>query len=650
MYRAERRNASRWSSLTTLILLALLGAAPAKAQGAGSAGGDIVTVADARAFLDRAERELNALSIRASQAQWVAANFITEDTEALSAEAAKDFDVAVQRLAIESRRFDRLRLPADLRRKFTLLKLGVAAPPPSDPAEATELARITASMQADYGKGTYCRPAKAKSARGEGAPAGASDTTAQTRPGTECLQINALSRILATSRDPREMLDVWQGWHRVGAPLRDRYRRFVELSNKGARELGFTDLGVAWRSGYDMPPDAFAAEVDRLWRQVRPLYQSLHAHVRAKLAEHYGTEIVPLAGLIPAHLLGNMWAQEWGNIYPLAAPATATDPGYDVTELLRTKGVDQTEMVRIGERFFTSLGLPKLPETFWKRSLIVKPRDREVLCHASAWNIDNKEDVRIKMCTEVTGEDLVTIHHELGHNYYQLAYNKQPPLFMAGANDGFHEAIGDAIALSITPEYLRTIGLLAQVPSAAADTMLLLRQALDKVAFLPFGLLLDQWRWRVFSGEVAAAQYNGAWWDLRRELQGLSAPLPRTEADFDPGAKMHVPANVPYLRYFIARILQFQLYRALCREAGHMGPLHRCSFYGNKRAGEKLWTMMAMGTSRPWPDALEAVTGERQLSAEALLEYFAPLKAWLDEQNKGRPIGWDGSATTRATP
>jgi peptidyl-dipeptidase A len=622
---AKRRIAIRLSFTVGLLLL---GAQAAAAQvRRTTAAGDVLTVAEARAFMERAERELGDLRVRASRAQWVAANFITDDTEAIAAEAGKDFDVAVQRFAIESRRFDRVRLPTELRRKFTLLKLGVPAPPPSDTAAAAELARIGASLSADYGKGTYCRPAKSAPPQK-----------------TECLQINALSRILATSRDADELLDVWQGWHRIGAPMRERYRRFVELSNRGARELGFADLGVAWRSGYDMPPEAFEKEVDRLWREVRPLYLSLHAHVRAKLGEHYGTQLVPPQGLIPAHLLGNMWAQEWGNIYPLVAPPGTSGAGYDVTELLKAKGVDQIEMVRIGERFFTSLGLPKLPETFWKRSLIVKPRDREVLCHASAWDVDNKEDVRIKMCTEVTGEDLVTIHHELGHNYYQLAYRNQPLMFLGSANDGFHEAVGDAIALSITPEYLRTIGLLATVPSPAADTMLLLRQALDKVAFLPFGLLLDEWRWKVFSGEVTPASYNRAWWALRGELQGVSAPLPRSEADFDPGAKSHVPANVPYVRYFLARVLQFQLYRALCREAGHSGPLYRCSFYGNRKAGEKLWAMLEMGASRPWPDALEAVTGERQLSAEALLEYFAPLKAWLDEQNKGRTLGWTANA------
>nr|MBA3556656.1 M2 family metallopeptidase [Gemmatimonadales bacterium] len=395
-----------------------------------------------------------------------------------------------------------------------------------------------------------------------------------------------------------------------------------------------------WRSGYDMPPEAFAEEVERLWGQVRPLYLSLHAYVRSRLTEKYGPGLVPPGGMIPAHLLGNMWAQEWGNIYDVVAPRGVAAQGYDLTELLRARKVDQLRMVRYGERFFTSLGLPALPATFWERSLIVKPRDREVVCHASAWNIDDEEDVRIKMCTEVSGEDFVTVHHELGHNYYSLAYKDQPYLFKSGAHDGFHEAVGDAIALAITPEYLRTVRLLDRVPTEASDTALLLRQAMDKVAFLPFGLLIDQWRWKVFSGEIKPAEYNASWWKLRNSYQGVSAPLPRTEADFDPGAKFHVPGNTPYTRYFLARILQFQFYRALCREAGYKGPMHRCSFFGSKEAGHKLEAMLAMGASRPWPEVLHAMTGEREMDAGAMVEYFAPLAAWLDRQNRGRQLGW----------
>ena len=417
------------------------------------------------------------------------------------------------------------------------------------------------------------------------------------------------------------MLDVWRGWHAIAPPIRPLFRRYVELGNKGARELGFRDTGAMWRSKYDMPPEAFPAEMDRLWNQVRPLYLSLHAYVRAKLREKYG-DVVPASGPIPAHLLGNMWAQEWENIYPLVAPKDA-DPGYDLTAILKAKHTQPLDIVRYGEHFFTSLGFAPLPKTFWERSLFVKPRDREVVCHASAWDVDQADDVRIKTCIEITAEDFSTIHHELGHNFYQRAYDQQPFLFRDSANDGFHEAIGDTIALSVTPEYLQKIGLLESVPDSSKDLGLLLHKALEKIAFLPFALMIDKWRWQVFSGEIPPEKYNEAWWQLRLKYQGVAPPVERTEADFDPGAKYHVPANMPYARYFLADILQFQFHRALAQVAG-----------------DRLNAMLAMGLSEPWPRALEALTGQKEMDATAILDYFAPLKRWLDEQNSGKPVGW----------
>jgi len=325
--------------------------------------------------------------------------------------------------------------------------------------------------------------------------------------------------------------------------------------------------------------------------------------------------------------------------YGLVAPASS-DPGFDLTERLKAENVDPVGMVRYGERFFTSLGFDPLPDTFWERSLFTKPADREVVCHASAWDIDQVDDLRIKMCIQINEEDFSTIHHELGHNFYQRAYNAQPPLYRGSANDGFHEGIGDTVALSVTPEYLVEVGLLDRAPDAGADLGLLMRMALDKIAFLPWGLLVDQWRWKVFSGEVGPDRYNQAWWELREKYQGVAAPAPRGEADFDPGAKYHIPANTPYTRYFLADILQFQFHRGLCDIAGYEGPLHRCSIYGNEEAGRRLASMLEMGRSRPWPEALEVVTGQREMDASVILDYFAPLKAWLDEQNQGRTCGW----------
>jgi peptidyl-dipeptidase A len=445
---------------------------------------------------------------------------------------------------------------------------------------------------------------------------------------------------MRSSRDPHSLLDVWRGWHTISRPMKAMYMRFVELTNEGARELGYKDTGALWRSKYDMPPDAFAAEVDRLWNQVKPLYDSLHCYVRWNLTKKYGADVVPPAKPIPAHLLGNIWAQEWANVYDLVAPRDG-DRRYDLTAILEArKEIDAVAMVKIGEHFFTSLGFAPLPKTFWERSLFVKPRDRDVVCHASAWDIDDQDDLRVKMCISRTADSFTTIHHELGHNFYQRAYNTQPFLYKNSANDGFHEAVGDTIALSITPNYLVQIGLLDKEPPPSADLRLLLREALDKIAFLPFGLMIDRWRWKVFSGEIAPSDYNKAWWDLRLRYQGIAPPVERTEHDFDPGAKYHIAANVPYTRYFLARILQFQFHRALCAAAGIKGPLHRGSIYGNLDAGKRLKRMLEMGQSRPWPDALEAITGQRQMDATAILDYFAPLKQWLDEQNKGQKCGW----------
>jgi len=573
------------------------------------------TVAEAEQFMKQAEARLNDLGVKTAQASWVQENFITDDTQALSADAQDQLTAATTELINQAKRFDGLSLPPDLARKFMLLRLSLTAPAPNDPALRKEMTQIAASLDGDYGKGKYCRQAD------------------------DCLDITAIEKIMEESRDPNELKDVWLGWHKVGAPMRQRYARFVQLSNQGAKELGFKDTGALWRAGYDMTPEQFSAELERLWQQVRPLYLSLHTYVRARLVQKYGPQVVPPDGPIPAHLLGNPWAQEWGKIFPILG-LSAKSGGYDLTALLQGQNLDAKGMVRYGEGFYKSLGFAPLPETFWQRSLLTKPRDRDVVCHASAWDIDNQNDLRVKMCIQIRADDFVTIHHELGHNMYQRAYKNQPFLFESGANDGFHEAIGDTIALAITPEYLKTIGLIDKVPSADSDIPLLLKQALDKVAFLPFGLMIDQWRWKVFSGEITPADYNKAWWDLRLKYQGVAPPDPRSEADFDPGAKYHVPANVPYTRYFLARILQFQFYRALCQASGYTGPLNRCTFYGSKEAGAKFNKMLEMGQSKPWPDELEVLTGQRQMDATAMLDYFAPLQRWLDEQNKGQKVGW----------
>lgn len=587
-----------------LIMSSCTNNTPNSAGGKGSAD-------EAVRFMADAEKRLMDLSIKQQRADWVKSTYITDDTEKISADANTELIAAVTELAEQAKRFDGVDLPADLQRKMKLLKLSLTLPAPNDPGERKELTEIAARMEGDYGKGKYC-------------PDGDKG---------KCLSLNDLEDIMTNSRDPEELKKAWVGWHQIAVPIRKDYVRFVELSNKGAQQMGFKDTGAMWREKYDMEPDAFAAEMERLWQQVKPLYDSLYTYTRHKLSEKYGKDVVPEDKPIPAHLLGNMWAQTWGNVYPILAPPTS-DRGYDLTQTLKAKNTDAKQMVRYGEGFFTSLGFDQLPSTFWERSLFAKPVDHDVVCHASAWDIDFEKDVRLKMCVNINEEDFSVVHHELGHNFYQMAYAGQPFLFRDSANDAFHEAIGDTIALSVTPPYLKQLGLVDKVPDQSADIGFLLNRALDKVAFLPFGYLVDQWRWKVFSGEIKPEDYNKAWWDLREKYQGVAPPVPRSEQDFDAGAKYHVPANTPYARYFLAAILQFQFHRALCREAGFNGPLYQCSIYGNKKAGEKLKTMLAMGLSKPWPEALKAMTGEDKMDATAILDYFAPLKTWLDEQNK----------------
>ena len=608
---------------TMSLALSLALAAPAYAQdnaAATAAPAATPTAADADAFIAAVEKDLFDYTVEASQVNWVNATYITDDTDAMAARINAVGTEKSVKYALEAAKYmDVPGLSADTKRKLDILRTGLVLPAPTKPGAATELNTIATDLQSQYGKG-----------RG-------------TLDGKEISGSDIEAEMGNLQHTPAEFAEMWTSWHdNVGAPMKDDYARMVAIANEGAKELGFADTGAMWRSGYDMSPEDFAKTTERLWQEVKPLYMALHTYVRWKLNEKYGDAVQPKTGPIRADLLGNMWAQEWGNIYPLVAPPGSGDLGYDIGDLLKEKGKAPLDMVKAGENFYSSLGFAKLPDTFWKRSQFLKPADREVVCHASAWDVDNKDDIRIKMCIKVNSDDFVTIHHELGHNYYQRAYNKQPFLYLNGANDGFHEAIGDFIALSITPQYLVDIGLLdkAKVPSADKDIGLLLRQAMDKVAFLPFGLLVDRWRWGVFDGSIKPADYNKAWTQLRLQYQGITPPVARPDTAFDPGAKYHIPGNTPYTRYFLARVLQFQFYQAACKQAGWKGPLHRCSFYGNKEVGQNLNAMLEMGASKPWPDALQAFTGSRDMSGKAMMEYFAPLKKWLDEQNKGKPSGW----------
>ena len=570
-------------------------------------------------FVARAEGDFARAIVEAGQAEWVYETYINQDTEALTARAGAALTSVQVANALGAAQYAGTPgLSYDTRRKLDRMRTLIVLPAPTRPGAAQEVTTLNARLQGLYGKGQGTLGGK---------PINGSDIEAA----------------MGTNRNPAELKEMWASWHdNVGKPMKEDYTRLVALTNEGARELGYADLGALWRSNYDMTPEDFAALTEKLWQEVKPLYEELHCYTRTKLNAKYGDAVQPASGPIRADLLGNMWAQEWGNIYDVVAPEGAGDIGFDTTELLTARHYDPLKMVKAGEGFFSSLGFEPLPATFWQRSQFTKPADRDVVCHASAWDIDNLNDLRIKMCIKVNGDDFVTVHHELGHNYYQRAYNQLPALYLDGANDGFHEAIGDTIALSITPEYLAQIGLLerGRMPSADKDLGLLLRQAMDKVGFLPFGLLIDRWRWKVFSGEVAPVDYEKAWNDMRLQYQGIVPPVERGADAFDPGAKYHIPAVVPYTRYFLARVLQFQFYEAACRQAGWKGPLHRCSFYGNKKVGEKLNAMLAMGASKPWPDALQALTGSRAISGKPMIRYFVPLTKWLKEQNKGKQCGW----------
>jgi len=597
--------------------LALAVATPGVAQTAPPVG--TATAAEADAFVATAEKEYFDHSVFGGQVAWVNNTYITDDTDAINARVGTEGTELGVKFAKGAARFNGIAgLSYDTKRKLEFLRNGLVLPAPSSPGAATELNTITTRLNSTYGKGKGTL---------RGQPVNGSDIEAA----------------MGTNRNPDELKEMWVSWHTsVGAPMKNDYARMVEIANQGAKELGYSDVGAMWRSGYDMPPEQFAALTDKLWGEVKPLYDQLHCYTRAQLNEKYGDAVQAKTGPIRADLLGNMWAQEWGNIYEIVAPKGAGDLGFDTGQLLVAHGYDALKMVHTGVNFYSSLGFAEPAPTFWERSQFVKPRDREVICHASAWDIDQKEDVRIKMCIKVNGDDFVTIHHELGHNYYQRAYNKLPYLYLNGANDGFHEAIGDTIALSITPQYLVQIGLLdaARVPAADKDIGLLLKQAMDKVAFLPFGLLVDKWRWGVFAGTIKPANYNAAWTDLRRHYQGIVPPVARDETNFDPGAKYHIPGNTPYTRYFLARLLQFQFYEAACKQAGWTGPLHRCSFYGNKEVGRRFHAMLEMGASKPWPDALQAFTGSREMSGKSMIAYFKPLMIWLQAQNKGRSCTW----------
>lgn len=610
-------------------------------------------------FVARVNEEVRKLSTELNSAQWLSNTYINGDSELIAAKANERWLAQLNVWIEQSKRYDGQQLKPETARALKLLKLWTAMPAPKDPKKLEELTQLATRMEGMYGAGSYCT--------GEGA--------ART-----CRDIGQLSDVLAKSRDYDAQLDAWQGWHTISVPMRKDYVRFTELVNEGAKEMGFADAGEMWRSGYDMSPAELASESDRLWGQVKPLYEQLHCYARTRLDAQYGKDKGEVAGgLLPAHLMGNLWQQDWSNLWDILQPYKAAG-SLDINSALErmaaadlarelakpaAAGTSAAErsfaaqraaqlatakaMTERAQDFYVSLGMPKLPESYWQKSQFIKPMDRDVVCHASAWDMNMAGDVRTKMCIVPSEEELTTIYHELGHIYYDLAYNKQPPIFQNGAHDGFHEAIGDTIVLAMTPQYLASVGLV-DAPKQSQEALInaQMRMALAKVAFLPFGLMIDRWRWGVFDGSIKPDGYNKAWWELKAKYQGVAPATARGEDFFDPGAKYHVPGNTPYTRYFLSHILQFQFYKALCDASGHKGPLYECSFYGNKEAGQRYWAMLSKGNSQPWQQTMKELTGGEKMDASAVLEYFAPLQTWLKEQNAGSTCGWNAAGTVAA--
>ena len=572
-------------------------------------------------FLNNIEEENKKDGPIIYSASWISSNFITYDSQKVIADYGTRYTLKALERSREASAFDDLSTSTENRRMLNILKSSFVMPPPLNKELASELSSITTSLEAMYGSGEHCYE--------DGS----------------CYDLEAFESIIDNSRNPEELLKAWHGWHEIGKPMKPMYMRMVDIGNQGARDLGYQGLSDLWFSKYDMPADDFLNETDRVWEEVKPLYDALHCHVRAKLNEHYGDDVVPKSGPLPVHLLGNMWGQSWSNIYDLVYTEESQQNSVDVTKIIGEKGLNEIEMVEYAEDFFLSIGFEPLPDTFWERSLFVKPRDRSVVCHASAWNLDPaNNDLRIKMCIQKNEEDFVTIHHELGHIFYYQAYNHLPTLFQGGANDGFHEAFGDLLTLSITPDYLTQIDFISEKEASLAkeDPIgLLMKQALDGVVVVPWALMLDKWRSGVFNGEIDETNLNSSWWRLREYYQGISTSTERSEEYFDPGAKYHIPGNTPYTRYYLARIMQYQFHEALCNEIEFDGLLHECSIYGSKKAGDKIISTMALGESLPWQDAFENLTSTRQLSGKSILNYYAPLKDWLDEQNKNRTCGWN---------
>ncbi|NXG01256.1 ACE2 enzyme, partial [Sakesphorus luctuosus] len=469
---------------------------------------------------------------------------------------------------------------------------------------------------------------------------------------SECLVLEpGLDAIMADSTDYNERLWAWEGWRAdVGRMMRPLYEEYVELENEVAKLNNYSDYGDYWRANYEAKfpkdyeysRDQLIEDVEKTFEQIKPLYQQLHAYVRHHLERVYGPKLISSTGCLPAHLLGDMWGRFWTNLYALTVPYPAK-PNIDVTSAMVQKGWNAIKIFEAAEAFFTSIGLYNMTDGFWRNSMLTEPTDgRKVVCHPTAWDL-GKNDYRIKMCTKVTMDDFLTAHHEMGHIEYDMAYSAQPYLLRSGANEGFHEAVGEIMSLSAaTPEHLKSLGLLEPTFQEDEETEInfLLKQALTIVGTMPFTYMLEKWRWMVFRGEITKQEWTKRWWEMKREIVGVVEPVPHDETYCDPAALFHVANDYSFIRYYTRTIYQFQFQEALCKAANHTGPLHKCDITNSTAAGERLRQLLALGRSKPWTEALQNVTGEKYMNATPLLHYFEPLYEWLKKNNSGRFIGW----------
>ncbi|KAG9486097.1 hypothetical protein GDO78_008918, partial [Eleutherodactylus coqui] len=587
---------------------------------------------DAQKFLEEYQREAEPRSYQANLAQWeYNTNITTENADKMNAAAAtwSEFyknasDLSAQ-YPIDDVTNDTV--------KLQLIYLGNkgSAILPND--KYARLNAILNEMSTIYSTQTVCSP-----------------------DGTRCLAFEpGLDQIMLDSTNYEERLWAWEGWRaEAGKKMRKLYEEYVDLENEAARLNGYQDYGDYWRGNYktltndieySYDGNDLLNDVNSTFYKILPLYKDLHAYVRSRLQEKYGSDYISSEGGLPAHLLGDMWGRFWTNLYPLVVPYPNTE-SIDVTDTMVAEKWTVDRMFKEAEKFFESVNLFRLNDNFWNNSMLQEPSDgRKVVCHPTAWDM-GMNDFRIKMCSKVNMEDFLTVHHEMGHIQYDMAYHHLPMLLRSGANEGFHEAVGEIMSLSAaTPEHLKSLQLLPSSFIETEETKInfLLRQALTIVGTLPFTYMLELWRWRVFSGEIPKDKWMQTWWDMKREMVGVVEPVGHDESYCDPAALFHVANDYSFIRYYTRTIYQFQFQDALCKIANRSNPLYSCDITNSTAAGDKLRSMLELGNSKPWTEALKSITGGTKIDVQPLLNYFEPLHTWLRNNNtaKNRTVGWN---------